>query len=92
MTSIIGAKPKLAASLAIASLLLLGTIVVPAHADDRHGDRGRDRGHHDDRGRDGGGYYAPPPVVYGGPGYYAPPVVYGPGVGIALPGVTIGIQ
>ncbi|MGA3000283.1 MAG: hypothetical protein ABSE20_01020 [Acetobacteraceae bacterium] len=25
----------------------------------------------------GGGYYAPPPVVYGTPYYAAPPVVYG---------------
>jgi hypothetical protein len=95
MTSIMGAKSKLAASLAIASVLLLGAFAVPASADERHGDRG-DRGRHDDRGHRGGGwgggYYAPPPVVYGGPGYYPPPVVYGPGVGIVLPGVSIGIQ
>ncbi|HEY5209278.1 MAG TPA: hypothetical protein VIJ42_07525 [Stellaceae bacterium] len=48
----------------------------------------------------GGGYYAAPPVVYGGyspnyyygPDYYAPPpVAYGPGIGVNLPGVSIGI-
>ncbi len=52
------------------------------------------RDHHD-RHRHGdwhGGYYAAPPVVYGGPVYAPPPVVYGPSVGIALPGVSIGIR
>ena len=63
-----------------------------------HGDR---RGHHEYRyhgphrewrGHRGwaGGYYAPPPVVYGYPyddpyyypDYYPPPVVYGPGLSL----------
>jgi len=87
---------KLAAGLAIASVLLLGTFVLPAgaaeHRDDRRGDEHRgDRGHHGAWGG-GGGYYPAPPIVYGNPGYYPPPVVYGPAVGIALPGVNIGIQ
>ena len=88
-------KSKLSTSLAIASLLLLGTAVVTASADERRGNhaggehRGGDRGH---RGGLGGGYYPAPPVVYGAPAYYPPPLVYGPPVGIVLPGLGIGIR
>jgi hypothetical protein len=88
-------RAKLIAGLTIASVLLLGTFVATANADERHGDhRGGER--HDNRGHGGdrgGGYYGAPPVVYSNPGYYAaPPVVYSPGVAVALPGVSIGIQ
>lgn len=62
----------------------------PAHYDaGRHGDH---------RHGWNGGYYAAPPVVYGGAyrgnSYYPPPVVYGPqpGIGIILPGLFIGIH
>ena len=86
---------RLAAGLGLSALFILGTFVVPAnaqpHRDDQHRDDRRVV-HHDDRDFHGGGYYAPPPVVYGGPVYAPPPVVYGPGVSIDLPGVTIGIQ
>ena len=46
------------------------------------------------RGRPGypGGYYPPPPVVYGSPYYPPPPVVYNPGIGINLPGVSINVR
>jgi hypothetical protein len=83
---------KAAASLALSACLVLGAFVASAGAQPRRDDhRGGDRhfDHRDDRGR---GYYAPPPVVYGGPAYYPPPVVYGPTIGINLPGVSIGIQ
>ncbi len=53
--------------------------------------RDHDRGRwHEDHGRDwhrygyGGGYYAPPPVVYSQPYYAPPPVVYGPGIGLNI--------
>jgi len=49
--------------------------------------RGDGRGH----GNWGGGYYPPPPVIYGSPYYAPPPVVYAPGIGINLPGISIGI-
>src|SRR5579862_6072009 len=47
----------------------------------------------------GGGYYAPPPVVYGSPyggayygaPYYPPPVVYAPGITIGVPGIGVTI-
>jgi hypothetical protein len=88
------AKSKLSAGLAIAGVLLLGTFIVSAGADERRdahrgGDQSGDRGN--ERGW-GGGYYPAPPVVYGAPAYYPPPVVYGPAVGIVLPGISIGIQ
>jgi hypothetical protein len=84
-------KSKLSAGLAIASVLLLGTAIVSASADERHDDHrgGDDRGH---QGGWGGGAYPAPPVVYGRPEYYPPPIVYGPAVGIVLPGISIGIQ
>jgi hypothetical protein len=86
---------KLIAGLAIASLLLVGTYVASAGAEERHGDQ-RGGQHHDNRGHDGdrgGGYYGAPPVVYANPGYYAaPPVVYSPGVAVVMPGISIGIQ
>jgi hypothetical protein len=93
---------RLAAGLALAAFLVLGTFVASAsaqpHRDDHHGGdhRGGDRGGGDHRGGGpgwgGGGYYVAPPVIYGGPVYYPPPVIYGPTVGIVLPGVAIGIQ
>jgi hypothetical protein len=91
---------KLAAGIAISALLVLGTFVASASADEHHqGARGHGNRHVADyrggRGYDGGGwgggYYNSPPVVYGSPYYYPPPVVYGPGIGISLPGVGIGI-
>jgi len=91
MTRIIDKNPKrlgpvrTAARFAVFSMLLFGTLVASAHAEDRHGwgDRGR--------GNWNRGYYAPP-VVYGAPYYYPPPVVYGPGIGINLPFVSIGVR
>jgi hypothetical protein len=81
---------RLAAGLAISALLLLGTSLASASADDRRDDhRGGDR-HGDWHG--GGRGYGPPPVVYGAPYYAPPPVVYGPAVGVYLPGINIGIQ
>lgn len=86
------------------TLLLFGAVVAVAHADDH---RGNDRRPEDRRADDGrgfgyhpgyhggpgyGGYYAPPPVAYGGPYYPPPPVVYGPGIGINLPGVSINLR
>jgi hypothetical protein len=91
---------KLAAGLAIAAFLVLGTFATSASAEDRQ----RDGGHRDnhsvadargERGYDGnygGGYYRPPAVVYGAPYDYPPPVVYGPSLGISLPGIGIDIQ
>ncbi len=85
---------KLSASLAIASLFLLGKAAASASADERHDnhaghDQRGDRGH---QGGWGGGNYPAPPVVYGPPGYYPPPVVYGPTFGIVLPGIGLGIR
>jgi len=97
MTCIIDAKSKrrlpakLAAGLAISALLVLGTFVASASADEHRGDRGDyrsgDRGHYSCCY--GGGYYAAPPVVYA-PYYAPPPVVYGPG--LYLPGLNINIR
>jgi hypothetical protein len=92
---------KVTAGIAISAMLTLASFAGPAYAgwSDRD-DRGDHHDvHHDDHRGDRndwhGSYYAPPPVVYGGPyagpAYYAPPVVYGPAVGVNLPGVTIGI-
>jgi hypothetical protein len=85
---------KLAAGLAIAAILAVGTFAGSANAQYNHYYNGQYYN---------GGYYRAPPVVYGSPyyngyngyygsPYYAPPVVYGPGVGISLPFVSIGIQ
>jgi hypothetical protein len=84
---------RLAAGLAIAALLVLGTFATSASAEERRDER-RGEEHHRDRDHRtwGGGTYAAPPVVYGSPYYAPPPVVYGPGIGIALPGVSIGIR
>jgi hypothetical protein len=110
MTCIIDAKSKrhlparLASVLAISALLMLGTLVAPASAENWTGQSTaeKNRGHRDEhrqrRGNDGR-YYSAPPVVYGSPydgSYYGspyspPPVVYGPGIGIGLPGVNINI-
>jgi hypothetical protein len=79
---------KLGAGFAIAAVLAVGVAVGPARADWHDH---RDHHWHDHHWT--GGYYAAPPVVYGGPGYYAPPpVVYGPGVGINLPGINLNIR
>jgi len=103
MTCIIDTSPKrrlsakLAAGIALSTLLVLGTFVATAsaqpHRDDHRGGDHRGWDHRGDGpGWHGGGYYPAPPVIYGGPAYYPPPVVYGPAVGIYLPGVAIGIQ
>jgi hypothetical protein len=64
----------------------------PALADHHHDDHGHHGGHghgdwhhhwHRPWGYDGG-YYAPPPVVYGRPYYAPPPVVYSPGIGLNI--------
>jgi hypothetical protein len=89
---------KLAGALAISTLLVLGTFVASASAENRGHPTRHSGGHYGGRGR-GGGYYSAPPVVYGSPydgSYYGspydpPPVVYGPGIGIGLPGVGISI-
>jgi hypothetical protein len=75
---------KLAAGLAIATVLLFGTFVVAASADERHDDR-RGGEHRGDGGRDGdrgggrgGDWGGGRGGDWGGRGYYsAPPVVYG---------------
>ncbi len=56
--------------------------------------RGWDNRNYDHRGdgRWSGGYYSPPPVVYGSPYYPPPPVVYDPGIGIYLPGLRLNIR
>ncbi len=113
MTCIIDTKSKrrlparLAAGFAICALLVLGTYVASASAQDHHGGhRGGDErggrgygyggygGYDEDRGYGGwgGGYYPPPPVVYASPYAYPPPVIYGPGIGIEMPGINIGIR
>ena len=106
MACIIYAKPtrgrpaKLAAGLAIAACLALGTFAVSANAQGPNRgpeNRGPDKDHDQDRGRDqrdgnrgnqgwGGNYYNAPPVVYyQTPSYYAPPpVVYGPSFDINI--------
>jgi hypothetical protein len=85
---------KLAAAIAISTVLAVTVFVTPASADwDGHH---RSYNHYYN-----GGYYAAPPVVYGSPYgqayygspyYYPPPVVYGPSVGINLGGIGIGIR
>jgi hypothetical protein len=99
MTCTIDAKSKrhlsakLTAGLAISAIIVLGTFVTSASAEDRRDDhRGGDyRGNHGYSGP-GPGYYRAPPVVYGAPAYYPPPVVYGPAIGISMPGISIGIR
>jgi hypothetical protein len=56
--------------------------------------RGWDNRNYDHRGdgRWSGGYYSPPPVVYGRPYYAPPPVVYDPGIGIYLPGINLNFR
>jgi hypothetical protein len=85
---------KLAAGLAIAAILAVGTFAGSANAQYYNG-------HYYN-----GGYYRAPPVVYGSPYnngyygsgyygspyYYPPPVVYGPSIGISLPFLNIGIH
>jgi uncharacterized membrane protein len=95
---------RYAAGIMIAAVAITGMVGASANAEDRHGGGNRGGDHRDGGGRRGGGdrgysgysggYYSPPPVVYGSPyGYgYPPPVVYGPTVGIAMPGVNIGIR
>jgi len=85
---------RLAAGIAIAAILSLGTFAAPANA--QHNNP------YDSRYNNwnGGYYYNAPPVVYGssygygyyGSPYYTPPVVYGPGVGISLPFLNLNIR
>jgi len=105
--SIISTKYALRMAFSAAVALGIGSVVLPAHAEDR-GDEHRDgrrgerheehredrREHREYRGY-GGGYYEGPPVVYGSPCGYggcAPPVIYGPGVGIVLPNIMLNIH
>lgn len=79
-----------------AGVILAATFAVVAvpgsavAADHRGGGGHRGGGDHRGGGRRdggwGGGYYAPPPVVYGTPYYAAPPVIFG------LPGLNINIR
>ncbi len=91
---------KLWAGLAISGVLVLGTFVASASAEERRGIQHRGGGY----GGYGGSYYVAPPLVYGSPYYnsyygspyyapyyYPPPVIYGPGIGISLPGIGISI-
>ena len=92
----ISTKNLLKMAIAATVVFGIGSVALTAHAEERHDDRrgGDHRDYHEHRGY-GGGYYAPPPVVYGSPCAYggcAPPVVYGPGIGIVLPNVIIGIH
>ncbi len=92
---------KLAAGLAISALLVFGTGVGLARADDRD-HRGWERGENHEHSHWTGGYYRAPPVVYGYGGYYnapapyyyapPPPVYYGSGIGITLPGLNFNIR
>jgi hypothetical protein len=86
---------KVAAGLAISTVLVLGTLVAPASADEHRGGDHRGVEHRDGHGYDGhrydggrGNYYRAPPVVYSAPYSspygYPPPVVYGPGIGINI--------
>lgn len=101
MTWIVDIKSKrrlsveLTAGLIVSAVFVMGAFVGSAEAQGRRGyDRTRGYHHHWN-----GGYYRPPPVVYGSPygsnyygsPYYPPPVVYGPSIGIRLPGISIGI-
>jgi len=101
MTCIIDAKSnrlsaKLLTGLAISAVLVLGTLAVPASAQEHRDDhRPGPQDHRDDRGghRDwGGAYYSAPPVVYGTPYYAPPPVIYGSGIGIEVPGISVNIR
>ncbi len=91
MVSAVNARsPKVAVGLMLAVLLTLGTLPGVACAQGRGNDN-YDR-HHNHNWN--GGYYRPPPIVYGSPyhqryygspyyeppRYYPPPVVYGPGL------------
>ncbi len=81
-------SPKLAAGLILAALFSFGTLSGSASAQ-RRGHDGHPKHHHWN-----GGYYRPPPIIYGSPygrtyygspyynppNYYPPPVVYGPGL------------
>jgi hypothetical protein len=87
---------KLVTGLAISAVLVLGTLVAPANAQERRGWGPGWNQHYNPGPRNwgGGGYYPPPPVVYGAPYYAPPPVVYGPGVGIGIeiPGINVNIR
>jgi hypothetical protein len=76
-------------ALVLAALVGLVAFTGSASADERDHDRGRGREYHHNWN---GGYYYPPPVIYGAPGYYPPPVIYGPGVGVTLPGVNLNFR
>jgi hypothetical protein len=89
-----GRPARLAAGLAVAACLALGTFAASANAQNRDQDknhdqdnRGGDRrdGNRGNEGWGGNSYNAPPVVYYQTPSYYAPPpVVYGPGFGINI--------
>ncbi len=68
-----------------AVILGVGILAAAVPAEARHGWHGG-RGYHDWHRHwgYGGGYYAPPPVVYNRPYYAPPPVVYSPGLSIHI--------
>jgi len=76
---------KLLAAVALSAMLAVGVFATPASAQwdgHRHYHHGWT-----------GGYYRPPPVIYGyDDGYYPPPLVYGPNIGFRMPGLIIGIH
>jgi hypothetical protein len=70
-----------ASLLAAAAGLAIGAF--PGHAFADHHGHWHGHWHGPYRGY-AGGYYPPPPVVYGRPYYAPPPVVYGPGIGLNI--------
>ncbi len=80
----------LAAWLAVAIVLVLGTFAISANAQDWGNHRDHHGWNHD--GDWNRGYYQEPPIIYDAPYYYPPPVVYGPGIGLSLPGVSIRVR
>jgi len=85
---------KIAAGLAFATVLLLGTFASSASAQDyqRYHRESHVRHEHRHGYASGGYYYRAPPVVYDSPYYYPPPVVYGPRFGVVTPGLSIDIR
>jgi hypothetical protein len=101
------ATPTRLVGLAVAGILAFGSLAEPAMAyDSHHGGGGGGHWHGGGRGGWGGrggggwgggggwagGYWGPPPLIYGNPGYYGygygygypPPLIYGPGVDLRL--------
>jgi hypothetical protein len=77
---------ELTAGIILSAMLAFGALAGSVNADEHwRGNGGYDHNWN-------GGYYRPPPVVYGSPygssyygtPYYAPPVVYGPAPGFSI--------